>query len=59
MMNENRYVLIQILLECIHKHKVWISNKPALVQIMAWHRTSDKPLSEPMMAGFTDTYMGH
>ena len=26
-----------------------INNIPALVQIMAWHRTGDKPLSEPMM----------
>ena len=27
-----------------------INNKPALVQIMVWHQTGDKPLSEPMMA---------
>ena len=27
-----------------------ISNRPALVQIMAWRRPGDKPLSEPMMA---------
>ena len=26
-----------------------ISNIPALVQIMAWRRPGDKPLSEPMM----------
>ena len=26
-----------------------INNIPALVQIMAWHRPGDKPLSEPMM----------
>ena len=25
-------------------------DKPALVQIMAWRRTDDTPLSEPMMA---------
>ena len=29
--------------------KVSIDNIPALVQIMAWRRTGDKPLSEPMM----------
>ena len=29
--------------------KVRISNIPALVQIMAWRRPGDKPLSEPMM----------
>ena len=26
-----------------------INNTKALVQIMAWHRPGDKPLSEPMM----------
>ena len=26
-----------------------INNKPSLVQITAWRRTRDKPLSEPMM----------
>ena len=25
------------------------NNNPALVQVMAWHRAGDKPLSEPMM----------
>ena len=29
--------------------KVQINNIPALVQIMAWRRPADKPLSEPMM----------
>ena len=29
-----------------------ISNIPALVQIMAWRRWGDKPLSEPMMVNF-------
>ena len=28
---------------------VWINNIPALVQIMAWCRPGDKPLSEPMV----------
>ena len=27
-----------------------INNNPTLVQIMAWRRTGDKPLSEPMVA---------
>ena len=26
-----------------------IDNKPVLVQVMAWRRTGDKPLSEPML----------
>ena len=34
-----------------------IDNKPALVQVMAWRRTGDKPLSAPMMLQFTDAYM--
>ena len=36
-----------------------IYNIPALVQIMAWRRTGDKPLSEPMMTQFNDAYMRH
>ena len=36
-----------------------INNIPALVQIMAWHQTGDKPLLEPMFACFTDAYMRH
>ena len=34
-----------------------IDNKPALVLIMAWRQTGDKPLSELMMAQFTDEHM--
>ena len=34
-----------------------IDNSSSLVQVMAWRRTSDKPLSEPMMAQFSDAYM--
>ena len=36
-----------------------INKIPALVQIMAWHQTGDKPLSEPMMTHFNDAYMRH
>ena len=36
-----------------------IDNKSALVQVMAWRRTGDKPLPEPMLTQFTDTYMRH
>ena len=36
-----------------------MDNKPALVQVMAWHQIGDKPLSEPMLTQFTDTYMWH
>ena len=33
-----------------------INNIPALVQIMAWRRTGNKPLSEPMMTQFNNAY---
>ena len=36
-----------------------IDNNWALVQIMAWHRIGDKPLSEPVLTWFTDAYMHH
>ena len=36
-----------------------IDNKWALFQVMAWRRSGDKPLSEPMFTQFTDAYMGH
>ena len=41
-------VLIEMSLKYVTKGA--INNKPALVQMMAWHRTGDKPLSEPMTA---------
>ena len=34
-----------------------ISNIPALVQIMAWRRPGDKPLSEPVMTSLQTSYM--
>ena len=34
-----------------------IDNKSALVQVMAWRRTGDKPLAEPMMTQLVDAYM--
>ena len=39
--------------------KVPIDNKPALVYIMAWRLTGDKPKPEPMMASFIGAYMRH
>ena len=35
---------------------VQINNIQALFQIMAWHWPGDKPLSQPMLTQFTDTY---
>ena len=46
-MNENVGISIEISLKFVPK--VPINNIPALVQIMAWRRPGDKPLSEPMM----------
>ena len=36
-----------------------IDNKPALVEVMTWCRTGDKPLTEPMLTQFADAYMWH
>ena len=54
--NGNFCISIQISLKFLW---VQISNKSALVQVMVWHRTDDKPLSEPMLTQFTDAYMPH
>ena len=45
-LNENLWIPIEISLKFVPKGS--INNKPALFQIMAWHRPGDKPLSEPM-----------
>ena len=47
-LNENCSILIQISLKYVHKGP--IDNNTALVQIMAWHLTGNKHLSEPTMA---------
>ena len=46
-LNENVWISIKISLTFVPK--VPINNIPALVQRMAWRRSGDKPLSEPMM----------
>ena len=46
-LNENVWILLQISLKFVPKGP--INNIPALVQIMAWRRPGDKPLSEPRM----------
>ena len=45
-LNENVRISIKISLKFVPKGP--INNNPALVQIMAWRRSGDKPLSEPM-----------
>ena len=56
-LNENVWIPIKISLKFVPKGP--INNIPALVQIMAWRRTGDKPLSEPMKTQFNDVYMRH
>ena len=46
-MNDDIWISIKIPLKFIHKGL--INNSPALVQILAWRRPGDKPLSEPML----------
>ena len=45
--NENCCILIKLSLKYVRKGP--IDNNPAMVQIMAWRRSGDKPLSETMM----------
>ena len=56
-LNESNRIPILISLEFVP----WgpIDNKPALGLVMAWCQSGNKPLSEPMMTQFTDTYMWH
>ena len=46
-LNDNVWIPIKISLKFVPK--VRINNIPALVQIMVWRRSGDKPLSEPMI----------
>ena len=46
-LNENELMSLRISLKFFPK--VRINNIPSLVQIMAWRRPGDKPLSEPMV----------
>ena len=56
-MNEKFCISIWISLKFVPRDP--INNRPALVQVMAWCRTDDKPLPEPMLTQFTDAYMQH
>ena len=53
-LNENARISLKISLKVVPK--VRINNIPALVQIMAWRRPGDKPLSEPMMVSLPMIY---
>ena len=56
-LNAKFCILIQISMKFVPRG--WFGNKWALVQIMAWRRTGDEPLSEPMLTQFTDAYIWH
>ena len=56
-LNENVRIFIQISLKFVPMGSN--DNKSALVQVMAWRRTGDKPLPEQMLTQFTDAYMRH
>ena len=47
LLNENAIISIQISLKFVPEGS--IDNKPALVLVMAWRRTGDKPLSDAML----------
>ena len=54
-MNEKFDILIKISLKIVPKGVINI--KGALVQVMAWRQTGDKPLPEPMLIQFLDAYI--
>ena len=56
-LNENNKITIRISLKFPPRSP--IDNKPALVHGMAWGRTGDKPLPEPVLTQVTDAYMRH
>ena len=56
-LNETFWILNKISLKYV-PHGL-IDNMAALVQIMAWGRSGDKPLSEAIFVCFTDAHMRH
>ena len=56
-LNENAWIVIKISWTFVSSGP--INNIPALVQIMAWHQTINKALSEPMMVYVANAYMRH
>ena len=57
LLNENVGIFIQMSLKYIPKGL--IDYMSALVQVMAWRRTGNKPLPEATMTQFTDAYLWH
>ena len=57
LLNQDVRISIKFSLKFVSKSP--IDNNPVFVQIMAWCRSGDKPLSEPMIAYVADAYMRH
>ena len=55
----NEIVQISIIISPKYSPEDPFDNKSTYVQVMAWHRTDDKPLPETMMAQFNDAYVRH
>ena len=55
-LNENIWIANKISLKYVPYGLIDMS---ALVQIMAWRRPGDKPLSKAMLIQFTDAHMRH
>ena len=55
--NESVWISITISLKFIPKAPS--DYKSALVQVMAWYRTGEKPLPESMLTQFTDADIRH
>ena len=56
-LNEDIWILIKILLIIVPSSP--INNIPVLIQVLAWRWIGEKPLSESMLARFTNAYMQH
>ena len=56
-LNETTRISIKISLKFAFRGP--INKIPTLLQIMAWRRPGDKPLSEPMLTQFIDACMRH
>ena len=56
-LNANIFIFIEISLRFVAKGSFDNDNESAWVQRMAWHRTGDKPLSEPIVVWFSDIYL--
>ena len=48
---------LKMTLKIVPKGAIW--NRSALVGVMAWCRTGDRPLCGPVMAWFSDAYISH